>query len=315
MSKVCVVVPVYNVENYVDKCIQSIIAQRYRDFRLILVNDGSTDSSGMICDNFAKKDPRITVIHKKNGGLSDARNTGIKIAQEEYITFIDSDDIISDDYLESLVSAAASTRSDIVQGQFCRELSFLGKKEDIPDIQSFSGNDAFRELLMWGKIEVYAPGKLYKTKLFSHILYPIGKINEDCFTTYKLLLESDRVTAIPNIIYFYRTTPDSILNREFYYKRFELWNCPQEMEMYLGNNAKNYKDELQYFKIRIGINLINDSVGSSDPRIIEYRDKIIESLRRITLKNRLLSRKYLLLLLILKINKGFYNYLARERRK
>ena len=125
---VSVIVPVYNVQDYLAECINSIIRQNYTHFELLLVDDGSTDNSGMLCEQYRKKDNRIKVIHKKNGGLSDARNYGIDKALGEYLTFIDSDDYVSEIYLNALVNTAIHNNADIVQVEFTREKNRLASK-------------------------------------------------------------------------------------------------------------------------------------------------------------------------------------------
>ena len=253
---VSIVVPVYKVEKYIRECIDSILKQTYQNYELILVDDGSPDRCGEICEDYKKKNEKIQVIHKQNGGLSDARNAGTKIAKGEYITYIDSDDYVSENYLEKLVSAAVKYDADFVPGNYTREAfnSTVGNEEHV-----FASDQAFRKLLTWDTVMVYAWAKLYRLSMFQNIEYPVGRLSEDCCTTYKLILNSNKVVCIDDEIYYYRITPNSILTSKFNVKRFELWKVPEEIKAYLGNQAKSYKDELEYYKMRIGINLLNDS--------------------------------------------------------
>lgn len=218
---ITVVVPVYNVELYLHQCIESIRNQTYKELEIILVDDGSTDTSGIICDECAKKDERIIVIHKENGGLSDARNTGIKIASGEYICFIDSDDFIDAYMLENLYLACVQNEAQI---SICKR-RFVYDNERFESINKkystkvFSGIEGFKHFLL-EDIDgfVVAWNKLYKTNLFYNIQYPKGIIHEDCFTTYKLLLASKTVVYIEYIGYFYRQRNDSIMKNSNFEK-------------------------------------------------------------------------------------------------
>ena len=296
---VSIVVPVYKVENYIRECIDSILSQKYKFFELILVDDGSPDNCGKICDEYASIDRRIRVIHKENGGLSDARNAGINIATGDYITFIDSDDYVSMHYVSEMIAAAETTHADIVQGQMTRiaesldEDCFIGEK-------IYDGKEAFKQLLTWNEIKVYAWGKLYKRKIFDSIRYPLGKLNEDCFTTYKTLLLSSKVVSIGKCLYYYRQTPNSILNRDFSYRRFDLWEAVYNIENYLMTSHCDCKEEFEYYKMRVGINLINESAHSKNRLIVKKRNEIIKEIRTTNNKNPYLNIKYKGLLLLLK---------------
>lgn len=311
---VTIVVPVYKVEKYLNECVDSILRQSYKNFELILVNDGSPDRCGGICEDYKKKHSNIQVIHKANGGLSDARNAGIRVAKGEYITFVDSDDYISDDYLEKLVSAAVANDADFVQGQYTRsEFTADAAKE----VKVFKPEEAFRKLLTWDTVTVYAWAKLYRLNLFKNIEYPVGRLNEDCCTTYKLILRSNKVVCIENEIYYYRVTPNSILTSKFNVKRFELWKVPEEISAYIGSLVDKYQDELDYYKMRIGINLINDSAESrSDPQIAIHQNEIISWLKRYGTYNPYTGRKYrTLVLLLTRFPKLYYMLIDKTRNK
>ena len=195
---ISVIVPVYKVEKYIHRCVDSILAQTFTDFELILVDDGSPDNCGKICDEYAEKDNRIHVIHKENGGLSDARNAGIDWAfansDSEWITFIDSDDWIHPKYLEALYNAVKETGCEI---SICGYEETTGDSPKVDDINLqaviVSTEDFFCE---HNVNAVVAWGKLYKKELFREIRYPVGKLHEDEFTTYKLLFQYENCAFV-----------------------------------------------------------------------------------------------------------------------
>lgn len=174
---ISVIIPVYNVEKYLNKSIESVIKQTYKELEIILVDDGSTDSSGKICDEFAQKDDRIKVIHKKNGGLSDARNAGISEAKGKYLGFIDSDDYIDKNFYEILYNVLKKYNSDI---SICKHReTYTDYEENTSKLeikeQVFNTEQALKELLLFGEVNNYAWNKLYKKELFNEINYPVGK--------------------------------------------------------------------------------------------------------------------------------------------
>lgn len=209
---ISIIVPVYNVEQYVEKCIQSIVEQTYKNIEIILVDDGSTDSSGKICDDFKTKDNRIKVIHKKNGGLSDARNAGIKIANGEYIGFVDSDDYIAKDMFETLYNLNKKYNSEISIVSFY-EL-YKGKiigVRDSKELQVLTKIEAIKELLIDTNIQSYAWNKLFKRELFEELEFPINKNFEDIATTLLLFEKANKVVLLEDPKYYYVRRDDSIV--------------------------------------------------------------------------------------------------------
>lgn len=217
MPKISVIVPVYKVEKYINQCIDSILAQTFSDFELILVDDGSPDKCGEICDEYANKDPRIHVIHQENGGLSAARNAGIDWANansnSEWITFIDSDDWVHREYLNQLYKTAISQNVDVCA---CNYLEFPA--EETPQERHSNKIKLWAPEEIWCKKRVtgvIAWGKIYYKRLWKNIRYPLGKISEDEFTTHKILFECNKIALIENTLYFYRQTPDSIMRAKW----------------------------------------------------------------------------------------------------
>lgn len=206
---ISVVVPVYKVERFLPQCAESILSQSYTDIQLILVDDGSPDRCGAMCDEYARQDGRVTVIHRENGGLSAARNSGIEAAQGEYITFVDSDDFLLPGTLQDMVSLMEGESADVVVSKTVR-----CDENDTPDtfvlpaekreIKLYTGGEIMRCLLIGRDIPVTAWGKLYKTKLFQGIRYPEGKEHEDVYTSYMLLHLARKVACTGSPGYVYR---------------------------------------------------------------------------------------------------------------
>ena len=209
-----VVIPVYNVEKYLNRCLKSILVQEWKNYDIILVDDGSTDRSPQICDDYVKAYDFISVIHKENGGLSEARNTGLSQAKGEYVYFPDSDDWLEPDTFIALAEALESQKFDIIS--FNRE--FVKGEEDVivsdsVETQVFDGKDAFVQMLKHSYITGFANDKVYRKSLFTdhNIQFPIGKYYEDLGTNYKLFLSAKRVYATNQKYYHYLIdNPDSI---------------------------------------------------------------------------------------------------------
>lgn len=215
---ITVVIPIYNVEQYLKENLESVIKQTYTNLDIILVDDGSTDNSGFICELYARQDERITVIHKANGGLSEARNSAIQIAKGEYITFVDSDDIISKKMVEFLWYAIKSCDCDIsICGFSCfrNTLPHTYDSEKYKNPIYLTGISAIELMFYQIHSDVSASYKLYRTALFKDIKYPKGLIFEDLATTYKLFLKSKKVAYIDTPLYFYRQRQGSIRHSEF----------------------------------------------------------------------------------------------------
>ena len=209
-----VVIPVYNVEKYLKRCVESVLVQEWHNFEILLIDDGSSDSSPRICDDYVKTYDFISVIHKENGGLSEARNTGISLAKGEYVYFPDSDDWLEPQIFAELAEVLESREFDIVS--FNREF-VKGEEEVIQTVpkvtQVFNGKDAFVQILKHSYITGFANDKIYKKSLFidNNISFPKGKYYEDLGTNYKLFLSAENVFATNQKYYHYLIdNPDSI---------------------------------------------------------------------------------------------------------
>ncbi|MGG8494837.1 glycosyltransferase family 2 protein [Tenacibaculum sp. TC6] len=255
---ISVVVPVYNVEKYVERCINSIVNQTFKDIEIIIVNDGSTDTSLEICKKIEKEDSRITIITQENKGLSGARNTGIKAAQFPYITFIDSDDWIEAEYIEILYNSLIKYDADIAVVEYDIVFEEKGNKNQIKSrnnngrVEVFSVSEAIFELITDRKIKNYAWGKMYKTALFKEISYPEGLFYEDVFTTYKLFFKSKKIVKTNKILAHYLQRTDNITSKvnnsiqkekDYYESFFDQFNNILNSQ-YKYNNQKKIKREI-----------------------------------------------------------------------
>ena len=206
---ISVIVPIYNVSEYLPKCIESIINSTYKNLEIILVDDGSTDASSVICDDYAKMDSRIKVIHKKNGGLSDARNKGIDIANGEYISFVDSDDYIDDNLYEYTIKEFDENIDIIVFGRYIE----YETKTDISVPQKnyiTTGKNALIDLANFKGFDMAVWDKIYKKSIIGNLRFPFGKQNEDYYLTYKLLDNAENVKFIQKPFYHYVQRQNSI---------------------------------------------------------------------------------------------------------
>ena len=222
---VSIVVPVYNVEKYIRYCLDSLINQSYKELEIILVDDGSTDHSSEICDEYARKYDIIQVFHKENGGLSDARNYGMKYVSGEWIVFVDSDDVLHVDFAKKLLLLAETYAADIA---ICDYIKFCEKSiEALPQGKGsgrsriWEGLEGIKELLYQKSFTTSAWGKIYKTALFKDILFPVGKLHEDVGTIYRVFEKAKRVGYLDQKLYYYLQRSESIIHSEFSIKKMD----------------------------------------------------------------------------------------------
>ena len=213
MPLITVIIPVYNVEKYFPKCISSVLNQSYTNLEILLIDDGSTDNSGKICDQISLRDNRVSVIHKENAGISHTRNTGIKNAKAELITFIDSDDYVSKDYIQYLYDLLKDSGSDISIGAHTIEYS-SGKKVykgiGVNKQTIYNSKQALKEILLDNIIDISVWGKLYNKSLFNGIEFPNGKKFEEPATMYKVIDNAHNIICGGNANYYYQIRLQSI---------------------------------------------------------------------------------------------------------
>lgn len=244
-SLISVIIPVYNIERYIKRCIDSVIGQTYQNLEIILVDDGSTDKSGRICDRYRVHDKRISVIHKKNGGLSDARNVAIDVAKGEWITFVDGDDFLEKTAIENMYKASMESGSQIV----CCLFKIVHEEKvrfnvdcSKEKISIYSNEGALKKMLCQSELNNSACAKLYQKILFREIRYPKGELYEDLGTTYKLFALANNITLIRIEGYGYFVRKGSIQQSNFSHKKMA--------ELRFAKEQKNYIDE-KFPKLRM----------------------------------------------------------------
>lgn len=287
MAQISVIVPVYNVEKYIHRCVESIRAQTLTDFELILVDDGSPDNCGEICDEYAEKDNRIVVIHKKNGGLSDARNAGIDWSYEnsdsQWIAFIDSDDWVNKMYLEKLIHAVISGNVSISICDY-ESVSSCTKTRDTGSLDYSIEDSEFAFTNMYAMC-MPAWGKLYSKELFRDIRFPVGRIHEDAFVTPELLFCASKVAIISQKLYYYQINDSGISHSKWIPKRIDEVDAHNRIVKLL--KEKHYKDCLLKER-EVFLHLVANQVSASsfDKEYIDYNKRLRKKLRRLIFQYR-----------------------------
>lgn len=315
MALISIIVPVYNVEKYLHKCINSILNQTFKEFELILVDDGSTDKSAQICDEYKRKDSRIKVIHKKNGGLSDARNMGLESAVSEYIAFIDSDDFIHPQMFEILYNISLKYDSDISMCDFKRvyenDIYKLRKyKTNNQEVLVYTSLEALNQLYSENTVKfVAAWNKLYKRNIFINLKYKNNKIHEDEFIIHELLYRSKKIVYTPVPLYYYLQREGSIMKSKFNVKRLDGLDAYRERIKFFKKIDEKilfekaifvYSREffLYYYKLK-------NEVSDSDKYLKKIK-KDYTSLFRYIMKNQYYTKKEKLVIAIFCINTKLY---------
>ena len=256
---ISIIIPVYKVEKYLEKCIESVLKQTYTNLQIILVDDGSPDNCGKICDEYAKKDSRIEVIHKANGGLSDARNVGISKAKGRYIGFVDSDDYIKEDMYEILLNLIKKYDADV---SICNLYDVIDGNECIRNkengIREYSRLDILKEVLLDKNIQSYAWNKLYEKELFDEIKYPIRKKYEDIGTTFYLFEKCNKIVVTSEPEYYYLKRADSLVNNVTESTILDYTEIIIQRYLYIKQNIKELRKYNNYYLAKTLITAHND---------------------------------------------------------
>lgn len=292
---VSIIVPIYKVEEYLDKCVESLINQTYQNIEIILVDDGSPDNCPMLCDEWAKKDSRINVIHKENGGLSDARNYGIDAAKGDYIVFVDSDDYTEENMIENLFNSLKKEEADIAICNFYIEDENTNEQTIANNLDSkiFSctGEEKYKYLFDWeySTQTVVAWNKLYKINLFEKIRYPKGKLHEDEYIICELLKNANKVVYNLQPFYHYIKRDNSITST-FNLKRFDIIEALEKRISFFqkeGFDFYVYKSqvyEIETMEFLIGCAIAADKKNIIHKKIRDYL-KILKTKSKEIIKN------------------------------
>ncbi len=291
---ISIIVPVYNTEQYLDKCVDSIVNQTYTNLEIILIDDGSPDNCGDICDEWAKKDSRIKVIHKPNGGLSSARNAGLDNSTGEYIGFIDSDDVIEPEMYEKMLKNIQNTHADVCmcgckiineQGELLLENNFSNKVYNIDEI--------IEEIILPLKTAVW--DKLYKKELIGLIRFLQGRIHgEDLLFTLNLLANDLSISAISGAYYRYIKHPSSITTSKFSNRSFDEVYCKDQAYKIIEEKFPIYKEKARVWCFRARMNVMRHiykekEIKEYSQELIQYKKYVIDNYK--TIKNQLRTKE------------------------
>jgi len=239
---VSVIIPVYNVENYLNRCVESVINQTYKNLEIILIDDGSTDNSGEICDKLKKKDDRIIVIHKENGGLSSARNAGIDIAKGKYITFIDSDDFVDVSTIDKSIKKMKNNNADILvfnRYYYYENGNKLLRFKIIDKDLVMNSEQAIYEMNNYNNFDMSACCKIFNMNLFKEIRFPIGKISEDFYVMYLLFDNAKKIVYTSEPLYYYFQRNGSISKSAKL--RYDFVDAAYQQMIYIEKKYPNLK--------------------------------------------------------------------------
>lgn len=281
---ISVIVPIYKVEQYLDRCLSSIVHQSYRNLEIILVDDGSPDQCPQLCDDWADKDNRIRVIHKANGGLSSARNTGLDIASGNYIAFVDSDDYISENMLETMLSAALRNNVPVAccgrvrVSETSKFEMFISPKELL-----LTGEDAIKELLIGGIVEEAAWDKLYRYDVFENRRFPVGEINEDIVQTIEILGSCKHIVHVGKALYYYCENQNSITTSKYTSRKKICIKHLNEIELYLKRLYPQLIESYYILELRYCqclLYLLLDNREALNNNRVDY-DEVLDRFRKV----------------------------------
>lgn len=313
--KISIIVPIYNVEKYIKKCIDSLLNQTYKDIEIILVEDGSPDNCKFICDEYEKNDGRIKVIHKKNGGLSDARNKGTEVSTGEYILYVDADDFLEKTACEELMKIINKFNPDIIcfncnkvneNGELANQNSSVYRYENTKKTKLLTFEEAMIDNLYRKSIRYEAWSKVYKREIVIKEKFPVGMLAEDFATFYKFLREAKKIIYYDRCLYNYVVREGSIMSEKKVKLYVDIYKTEQEIYMIYNTICKSQKEKEQLEKRHFN-NLAKIYAKLYKTREDEYKRielDVREDMNKIKFK--LLKNKEKILYIIYKFNKGLF---------
>ena len=318
---ISIIVPVYNVEKYLKKCVYSILNQSYKNLEVILVNDGSTDNSGKICDELSREDSRIKVYHKDNGGLSDARNYGVAKANGEYVGFVDSDDYIDQYMYENLYKAIRKYNTQIAECGITRvyKNNKLRPHYDGEEYSLVVDREGYlKEYLENRKVYGAAVCKLLSIDLAKVLKFPDGKGYEDVFYTLELLKKVDKYTLISGNYYYYYIRGNSITTKTFSSRDMDYIEIIDKIGEYTLNNYSKLKEKLFIRQGFAYLSIFNQIIQLNDYRQIPEYSIVIGKLKNIRsniIFNKLAPKSLKIAIILLNINEGLYKKVLKKYKK
>lgn len=286
--KISIIIPVYNEERYLAPCLDSVLAQSYEDIEIILVDDGSTDRSWTIGEEYKSRDRRIVLIHKDHHGLSEARNAGIRQVTGDYVCFMDSDDVLSADFLKMLIETGLKFNADIVECDLLKfttdeELLHLKGETEGAIVEEFNRTEALK-LLITDRLRSLVWNKLYSRKLIGSVLFRKGKIHEDQFWTHQIFAKADKLVHLRLPLYYYRIHPDSIMGRKYRLERLHDIEAFDEQVLFMKENFPELTGlalQRLYYNVLKHYNLLKNSGLKEEA---DERKKLIGILKKYNTK-------------------------------
>lgn len=284
MDTISVIVPVYNVAEYLPNCINSILAQTYSNLQIILVDDGSTDACPEICDNYAQQDSRIQVVHQVNGGLSCARNTGIALATGEYLSFVDSDDYLHPEFYQRLLDAIKSTGADVAVCKFVQVSDLTTNNPGTHQATVYKGRQEIMRNFFNRNCaaSVVAVNKLYKRNIFGEHRYKVGIIHEDEELTYKVFYDCSTVVYISDTLYYYYVRENSITTKKYTERNLQIFDILKSVIQFYEEHMEPELQKraiIRYFKM-LQINILRLERECREAKENVSQNEIYQTLRR-----------------------------------
>ena len=278
---ISIIVPVFNVEKYLRRCVESIINQSYSNLEIILVNDGSTDSSFDICCSFAKKDKRIVVVNKQNGGLSSARNAGLDICKGQYIEFVDSDDFIEKHTVEKLLKANLSFntllsccgRFNLYEDANKRTIGLCPTKNEV-----LTSKEILSRVLVWNNVDSSACDKMFEKSLWQGLRFPVGKISEDVAIMHLIFERAGRITLISEPLYNYCHRLNSITTSSFSLKHLDTIENVKRIEQFIVSKYPDLMNNFYYYK-SVEYTRLLSLIAKSGKRFKDIEKQLISELK------------------------------------
>lgn len=309
--KISVIIPAYNVEKCIEKCVNSILDQSFSDFEILLVDDGSKDSTPKICDELANKDSRITVIHKENGGLSDARNAGIRKSVGKYLAFVDGDDIVDKEYLQELyrlITLEDDISVSIVGGvAFGENATPKGSKSTFSKV--VPTEEMVRKMCLRDGFDHTAWGKLFSAELWKDFKYPVGKLYEDYLTTYRVLSKVDKIAYSDAKLYFYIQHNESIMHMKCSEKTLAVLDVADQETEFMLKTWPNISDEIIDLQVSVYLKNLQQILNTGLDAFPTYQDRIINLEKRyakLLLKSKKIGKNDKVKILSLLISKKLF---------
>ena len=276
---ISIIIPVYNMEKYITDCIDSVLAQTYGEIEIVLVDDGSTDNSGLICDQYAEKDDRIKVIHKQNGGASSARNTALDLISGSWVMFVDSDDLIAHDTCEVLLSVALKQEVDI---SCACERRFYGDKSSTEErgtkkIECFDSNEMLNRIF-YMRTPGHTVCKLFRREVVGELRFPDGMVlGEDTHLLLRIIDRTKRIAQIDYIVYYYRQIETSAIHSHYSHKMIAIQDVISEAMRYYGERSREFKKGIMSYEFFNAASLLGVMGSAKD--YPEDRQRLVNAVK------------------------------------